>query len=211
MSLRLLAVTPLLLSLAACGGADAVARDGSPGAGGPSDPDGPPALALPADVRTADLATVMDTGRGRPQVCLGPIAESYPPQCGGPVLLGWRWEEHPEHDRQGRVRWGSFLVSGPWDGTRLRATDAVPAALYDPMYVEPTEPPAPQPPVPAEELERIAEELQDVLPGVQGAYATDTHVLADVLYDDGSLQEWADETYGEDVVVLTPGLVPVEG
>ena len=203
MTLRLLAVAPLLL-LAACGGTDAVARDGS----SPSDPDAPPALALPADVRTANLAMVMDTGKGRPQVCLGPIAESYPPQCGGPVLLGWRWKDHPEHDRQGRIRWGSFMITGSWDGTRLRAVDAIPAALYDPMYEEPTTPPDPEPPVPREELERIAEELQDVLPGVQGTYAAETYVLADVFYDDGSLQAWADETYGDHVVVLTAAMVP---
>ena len=204
MTLRLLAVAPLLL-LAACGGTDAVARDGS----SPADPDAPPALALPANVRTANLAMVMDTGKGRPQVCLGPIAESYPPQCGGPVLLGWRWKDHPEHDRQGRIRWGSFMITGSWDGTRLRAVEAIPAALYDPMYEEPTTPPDPEPPVPREELERIAEVLQDVLPGVQGTYAAETYVLADVFYDDGSLQAWADETYGDDVVVLTAAMVPV--
>ena len=207
MDLRLLAVAPLLLLAACGGGADAVARD--PASPAPSDPDAPPALALPADVRTANLAMVMDAGRGRPQVCLGPIAESYPPQCGGPVLLGWRWKQHPEHDRQGRIRWGSFMITGSWDGARLRSVDAVPAALYDPMYVEPTTPPDPEPPVAREDLERIAEELQEVLPGIQGTYAAETHVLADVLYDDGALQEWADETYGEDVVVLTAALVPV--
>jgi hypothetical protein len=207
MDLRLLAVAPLLLLAACGGGADAVARDPA----SPSPSDGPPALALPADVRTANLAMVMDTVRGRPQVGLGPIAESYPPQCGGPVLLGWRWEDHPEHDRQGRIRWGSFLVTGSWDGTRLRAVDAVPAALYDPMYVEPTTPPDPEPPVAREDLERIAEELQDVLPGVQGTYAAETHVLADVFYDDGSLQDWADTTYGEHVVRLTAAMVPAGG
>ena len=214
-SLRLLALAPLLLALTACGGDETVARD--TGSTDPADPAGPPALALPADVRTANLAMVMDTGKG-PEVCLGPIAESWPPQCSGPALLGWDWSAHPEHEeqgnekqgneKQGRIRWGSFAITGSWDGEALTATDAIPAALYDVMAPEPSTPTDPDPAVPAAELQRIAEELPDLLPGVQGTYAAETHVLADVTYDDGSLQEWADATYGEGVVVLVSALVP---
>lgn len=47
-----------------------------------------------------------------------------------------------------------------------------------------------------------------MLPGVQGTYAAETHVLADVAYDDGSLQEWADVAYGAGVVRLMPAMVP---
>ena len=209
-SLRLLVLAPLLLALTACGGDETVARD--TGSTDPADPAGPPALALPADVRTANLAMVMDTGKG-PEVCLGPIAESWPPQCSGPALLGWDWSAHPEHEeqgneKQGRIRWGSFAITGSWDGEALTATDAIPAALYDVMAPEPSTPTDPDPAVPAAELQRIAEELPDLLPGVQGTYAAETHVLADVTYDDGSLQEWADATYGEGVVVLVSALVP---
>jgi hypothetical protein len=207
MNLRLLALAPLLLGLAACGGDDTVARD--PGSADPTGPAAPPDLALPAEVRTATLAMVMDTGSG-PEVCLGPIVESWPPQCSGPALLDWDWSEHEMHEKQGRIRWGSFAITGSWDGEALTASDAIPAALYDVMAQEPTTPADPDPAVSAAELERIAEELPDLLPGVQGTYADDTHVLADVTYDDGSLQEWADATYGEGVVVLVAALVPVE-
>lgn len=192
----------MLLTTTACGGDETtVARDPSP--------QGPPSPAVPAEVRTTNLAVVMDTGDG-PEVCLGPIAESYPPQCGGPTLLGWDWSEHEIHDRQRKVRWGSFLVTGTWDGEALTASDAIPAALYDPMAPEPFEPPTPDPAVPAAELERIAEELREVLPGVQGTYAAETYVMVDVTFDDGSLQEWADDTYGEDVVLVNSALTPVD-
>ena len=40
-----------------------------------------------------------------------------------------------------------------------------------------------------------------------GGEGTDGHVLADVIYDDGSLQDWADATYGDHVVVVSPALV----
>ena len=33
-------------------------------------------------VRTRGLVTVLDSGDG-PELCLGAVAESYPPQCGG--------------------------------------------------------------------------------------------------------------------------------
>ncbi len=209
MTLRLLALAPLVVLLAACGGEDTtVARDpGGSDPAGPAAQAGPPELALPAEVRTANLAMVMDTGKG-PEVCLGPIAESWPPQCSGPALLGWDWAEHEMSERQGKIRWGSFAITGSWDGEALTAADAIPAALYDVMAQEPSAPVDPDPAVPAAELQRIAEELPDLLPGVQGTYAAETHVLADVAYDDGSLQEWADATYGEGVVVLMPAMVP---
>jgi len=159
-------------------------------------------------VRTRDLATVMDTGS--PELCLGPIAESYPPQCGGPPLTGWDWAEHEgTYDEQGPVRWGSYSVTGTWDGARFTATDAVSGALYDPAAPAPSPTPTPATSYDAAELERIASELQSA-PGVLGAYGgegSEGHVLADVYYDDGTLQGWADETYGAGVVLVSQALV----
>ena len=112
-------------------------------------------------------------------------------------------------DEQGDIRWGSYAVTGTWDGTSFTATEAIPAALYDPAMPTPRRPRR-RPRRTTPELERIATELQDQLPGVLGAYGgegTDGHVLADVFYDDGTLQEWADETYGAGVVLVTSALV----
>ena len=46
--------------------------------------------------------------------------------------------------------------------------------------------------------------------GAQGAYPTEQQVYVDVPFDDGTLQEWADTTYGEHVVVVVPALLPHE-
>lgn len=206
--LRLAAVAAaVLLTTTACSSSegDDVARDPAPDA-----PTGAPALDLPADVRSRGLVMVMDTGDG-PQVCLGAIAESWPPQCGGPEVLGWDWSEHEIHEKQGRVRWGSFAVTGSWDGTALTVADAIPAALYDVMREEPEPDPLPTDPPSAAELEAIAEEVAAELPGVsgaQGAYPTEQQVYVDVPFDDGTLQQWADTTYGEHVVVVVPALLP---
>jgi hypothetical protein len=58
------------------------------------------------------------------------------------------------------------------------------------------------------ELNEVAMELQK-LPGVITSSAADDVVQIGVLFDDGSLQEWADETYGEGRVEITSTLVPV--
>lgn len=59
-------------------------------------------------------------------------------------------------------------------------------------------------------LSEVAEELQDV-PGSLGAQfgTISNRVDLRVIHDDGSIQAWADEEYGADVVVVTSALVPV--
>jgi hypothetical protein len=202
----ILAITTLLLALTACGSdGDTTATDA-----GPTDsstrgdrPTRVPAAA--GEVRTRTLATVMDTGT--PELCLGPVAESYPPQCGGPELVGWSWRaQHGVFEREGATRWGQFAVTGAWDGERLTVTGAVPAALYDAMPVETPTYAAPSEKFSPAELERVRADVES-LPGAQGAYADGERVLVDVVYDDGSLQAWADRTYGEAVVVVSSQLV----
>lgn len=51
-----------------------------------------------------------------PVLCLGPVAQSYPPQCSGPLIFGLDWTEMPDYrDVQG-VRWGEARVVGTYDG-----------------------------------------------------------------------------------------------
>jgi hypothetical protein len=216
MRTRIVLATTALLLLPACGSADDDSRaqdrsDDAPASVSSPGPDvdivEPP---VPDGlVRTATTATVIDTGDG-PELCLGPIAESYPPQCSGPPVEDWAWAaQAPSFERQGSTRWGAFAVTGRWDGTTFTVTDAVPAALYDPVPVQPASPPAPSRDHTAAELEDVADELTASLPGVQGAYADAAtgHVLVDVTYDDGSLQEAVDAAYGAGVVVVSSALV----
>ena len=251
--------------------------------------------AAPGTVRTRDLALVMDTGS--PELCVGPVAESFPPQCQGLALAGWDWaDHHGVHQQQGDVRWGDFSVTGTFDGTTVTVTDAVPAALYDPVAT----PAEPLPGTPCEEpdggwavvdpatttpesmdatlnaaaalpgyagawldqsidqadpeaqpesandpaglvvnvavtedldgaearlretwggmlcvseakftereLNEIALELQR-LPGILSTSAADDVVDAEVTYDDGSIQDWVDATYGEGRVEVSSALV----
>jgi len=210
---KALVLSALLLSLTACTGDDGsndVATDpnGNGGSGTTAMPTEAPVP--PGPVRTVNLVTVMDTGE--PQLCMGPVAESYPPQCGGPVITNWDWAVHGQdmYDEEGDVRWGTYVLTGAWNGETFEVTETIPGALYDPMVPEPTATPDPTVEHTDKELEDIAEELMDGLPGILGAYGgegSDGHVLADVTYDDGSLQAWADQQYGAGVVLISSALV----
>jgi hypothetical protein len=136
------------------------------------------------------------------------VAESYPPQCGGPEIHGWDWEQREGiFEQQGKTRWGQFALTGAWDGSTFTVETAIPAALYDAMA--PEEPTVPEPGRAYEqaELEEMATTIRQDLPGAQGAFADQGHVFVDVIYDDGSLQAWADEEYGTDVVIVIPALL----
>ncbi len=194
-----LAAIALWSPLAACGsdsGGDTATDPAAPPGGNPMPTEAP---AAPGTVHTRGLVTVMDTGR--PSSASGAVAESYPPQCGGPEIRGWDWEDQRRRfDQQGNVRWGQFAVTGRWDGTTFTVTDAIPAALYDAMALEePTVPPAGRSYArPSSRTSRRSSARS--CPARQGDFADQGHVFVDVIYDDGSLQAWADEEYGENVV-----------
>jgi hypothetical protein len=202
------------LALAGCGsdGGDDVATDPGGATGGPEAPTAVPAA--DGDVRSRNLATVMDKDAGDDlvELCLGPVAESYPPQCGGPAITNWEWESvDGMFEQQGDVRWGTFAVTGTWDGTAFTLIEAIPAALYDPMPEEPPVYPEPSVDLSDDELQRIADEVME-LPGIQGAYADPEtgHVITDITYDDGTYQDYLDEAYGADVVIVTSALVDAD-
>lgn len=206
-----LLVLALALALTACSGHDGPATASDPDAqGGPGDAPLPPAAvpAAPGSVRSTGLPTVIDTGASA-RLCLGAIAESYPPQCDGPTISNWDWADQQGYfEQQGDVRWGTFAVTGTWDGTSFTVTDAITGALYDPMMPEPVVLPEPSVGYSGSELEDISRALGKDLPGYQGSFADqEGHVLADVIYDDDSLQDYVDAAYGGGVVIVNGALV----
>ncbi|MGB0102404.1 MAG: hypothetical protein WBP61_19150 [Nocardioides sp.] len=201
-----LALAALLLA-AACGSEGAGTATTTTATAPESWPTAVPAA--PAAVTTRGIATVMDIGS--PELCLGAVAESWPPQCSGPAIEGWDWSRHKGmYESQQGTRWGQFVVTGTWDGTTMSVESAVPAPLYDAMAEEPPALPTPAVEHTPAELDEIADEVVSDLPGAQGASTRDGHVQVDVTYDDGSLQAWVDETYGDDVVVVTSMLQDVQ-
>lgn len=197
------------LALTGCGGSDdevAVDTGSDTGGAGNPPPSGVPAAEGP--VQSRDLVTVIDDGDGEgPRVCLGAIAESYPPQCDGPPVADWTWKGLA-HETVEAVKFGQFALTGTWDGQTLSVTDAIPAALYTPMVGEETTPPDALRQYPESRLREIAQEVSRI-DAAQGAYVQQNHVFLDVSYDDGSIQEWADAEHGANVVIVVPVLEPV--
>lgn len=271
----------LTLPLAACSTEEdmrAVDPDGAgePSASAPSD--AAPTPVPDGEVRTSGLVTVLDPGTG-PEMCLGAVAESYPPQCGGPAIEGFEWGDVGFEEASG-VTWGSYALTGTFDGTTFTATDAIPAALYDAMAEPQDEPLGAACETPATtDTEKTTPEDMDAtlaaasaLPGYATAWLTGTTINvavtedaagaesalretwggqlcvttvertdadlnainaelqtalgaslltsgsfqpdtldAQVVFDDGSIQDWADATYGEGLVRVSSALNPVEG
>lgn len=67
--------------------------------------------------------TVLESERHGPQLCLGGVQQSLPPQCGGPDVVGWDWAQVDGEESVNRTTWGDYHVVGTWDGERLTLTE----------------------------------------------------------------------------------------
>ncbi len=94
--------------IAGCGDDATVATGGTPGG---SD--------RPYTVTT----TVLESPEHGPQLCLGGVAESLPPQCGGPDIVGWDWESVADEESELGTTWGVYAVIGTYDGEQFTLTE----------------------------------------------------------------------------------------
>ncbi|MEO7420959.1 MAG: hypothetical protein ABIU87_01025 [Ornithinibacter sp.] len=199
------------LLLAACG--SQTPQPGADDAG--ATPTGPTSTALPETVPAAQgpvtgQGTVIEAADRTPELCLGPIRESYPPQCEGVPLSGWDWGSAGVHEEAGTgaavTRWGTYAVTGTFDGITLTVTRSVPLALYDALA--PASPRPVAPPTFSEEQWTAVESRSREFPGVLSVDRADpagpVHVT--VIHDDGSLQVAAADLFGPGAVLLTSAL-----
>ncbi len=113
----------LLVAVTLC--VTACADDGTPVA---TDDDGDTTTPTAAVYTTT--ATVLEGPDHGPQLCLAGVAESYPPQCSGPDIVGWDWSSLEAESASGTT-WGDFTVVGTWDGDTFTLTEAPTDAVYD--------------------------------------------------------------------------------
>ncbi|AUH43366.1 hypothetical protein [Streptomyces sp. CMB-StM0423] len=63
-------------------------------------------------------ATVLANGEHGPQLCRT-LAESMPPQCGGPDIVGWEWDDVRAHRARDTTYTDPLDLVGTWDGERF--------------------------------------------------------------------------------------------
>ncbi len=139
----LVALAITIGGLAACGQQVA---PGTAGSGGGTHPTGAGSSAGSTVLR--GVGTVLESPDHGPQLCLGGVDDSYPPQCTGVELVGWDWSAVEAESANGST-WGNFAVTGAWDGTRMTVTtvgapEDVPGRSLagDPNFATPCEAPA---------------------------------------------------------------------
>lgn len=182
----------------------------TPGSDGVPLPDPHPA----ADRLVLGQGTVIQAGDDDPQLCLGPVAESYPPQCSGPVIDGWDWDAVELKETSGDTTWGAYAVIGLWNGERFSLEEPpIPLALYDPLPVDPDprRDPANAGDTSEADLESIHAQLLESKAFDQlASWSENGYLWVEVVYDDGSLQQYVDERFGPDRVIIVPMLTKVD-
>jgi hypothetical protein len=75
----------------------------------------------PAQRYTVTGAVLESPDHG-PQLC-HVMADSLPPQCGGPDVVPWDWAEVAGEESRGGTTWGTYRLVGTFDGKTLRLTE----------------------------------------------------------------------------------------
>lgn len=119
------------VALAGCG-AEQASRSGPRAAGG-DDPVGHPSTP-PTDAVVASHGLVLQVGEGA-VLCNGDIAESAPPQCTGPTIASWDWEDAENAGLDITDEFDTWWADDVWV-----------VGTFDGDIFTPTEPPSAEPP-----------------------------------------------------------------
>ena len=125
--MRALLLLPLVLLAVACGAAEPEgAETGEPSAT-------PPPLEVGAPLLYETNTTVLEDATTGPRLCLGGVASSLPPQCGGVQITNWSWDAVTGEETAGEGTWGEFHVVGTYDGEVFTVTAAGPVEPIAPV------------------------------------------------------------------------------
>jgi hypothetical protein len=114
----------LSIVAAGCGDGGTATGDGTTPSGGAAD-----------GTRYQASTMVLESPDHGPQLCLGDVAASFPPQCGGPDVIGWDWAAVDDAESANGTTWGDYTVVGTWDGEALTLTE--PPRAPEPEGAEP--------------------------------------------------------------------------
>jgi hypothetical protein len=89
--------------------------------------------------------TVLESPDHGPMLCLGGVADSYPPQCGDVPVENWDWGSVLGEESAAGTTWGSFHVVGTYDGTLFTLIEAGPFQPSPREDGDPVDTPCPEP------------------------------------------------------------------
>ncbi len=76
-------------------------------------------------VTTSQPVVVSDDGSG-PRLCFGAILFGAPPDCRSASVSGWDWASVEDVTEEDGVRWGTYTLTGTFDGETLAVTKVSP-------------------------------------------------------------------------------------
>jgi hypothetical protein len=88
------------------------------------------AMPSPDPVELIGQGLVLSNRSQGPQLCLGAVALSSPPQCGGPDIPNWDWDMVDGQTSQSGTTYGAYLVIGYLDLTAHTFTLTRPAMAF---------------------------------------------------------------------------------
>jgi hypothetical protein len=127
----------IFLSLLVAGCAGAANTGQAPGAA----PTSPPT----SETRYETNAIVLQRSSDEPMLCLGAIAESFPPQCGTIPIRNWSWDRVDGEQAAAGSTWGVYHVVGTYDGESFTALEVRAADRTDEAPQDEIEIPCPEP------------------------------------------------------------------
>jgi hypothetical protein len=206
----------------ACAAAGLIALTGCAGSAAPAGGTPTASGEFPRPAAAGEVlaqGTVLQKDGEAPVLCLGGVADSYPPLCGGPLIVGWDWAAVEQSETASGVTWGSYAVTGTWDATAFTVTRTpVPLSLYDPLaQFDPRLDEANAGPSDESTLLRLHEELHAAgYSPISFTNFSEAPILSDwtengylwvsVIYDDGSVQQFFDDRFGAGVVAVQSAL-----
>lgn len=207
--IRLFAAASALVALTAL---SACATPGQGAGSAPGVPIDPTQLA--ATTPAAPTGEVIGQGMLREDedgavLCLGGIAESYPPQCSGIPVTGFSWDDIDGDETASEVTWGMYLVQGTFDGQGFAITQPpIMLALVDQVpFEDPTD--GKNGAASEADLLRIQDEVSTALSSeILGSYPDNGWLHISVVWDDGTIQDAVNSVYGEDSVIVHSALRP---
>lgn len=60
------------------------------------------------------------------KLCLSSVIQTLPPQCGGLPLVDWDWDDVTGEESRGGATWGTYEVTGYYDGETFTVSEAGP-------------------------------------------------------------------------------------